>query len=61
MITLYLDSNGSSMHSRKSMPSVKYLILVRVGLETSSNRIVYPTCAHPRSQNMSKVVRTFLD
>jgi hypothetical protein len=43
MMTLYLLSRGSTSVSRKSMPSVMYLMRVRSLDETSSNRMVYPT------------------
>ena len=43
MITLYRLSKGSTMVSLKSIPSVRYLILVRVLEDTSSNLMVYPT------------------
>ena len=39
MMTLYRLSNGSIIHSLKSIPSVRYFILVRVGEERSSKRI----------------------
>lgn len=43
IITLYLLSRGSTSVSRKSIPSVIYLIRVRSLLLRSSKRIVYPT------------------
>jgi hypothetical protein len=39
MITLYRLNKGSTIVSRNNIPSVRYLILVRVGDERSSNRI----------------------
>jgi hypothetical protein len=48
MITLYLLSNGSTIVSLNSIPSVMYLIRVRVGDDRSSNRIAYPTSS-PRT------------
>ena len=43
MITLYRLKSGSTIVSRNSIPSVRYLIRVRVGEERSSNLIEYPT------------------
>jgi hypothetical protein len=43
MITLYLLSNGSTIVSLNSIPSVMYFIRVLVGDDRSSNRIAYPT------------------
>ncbi|SRR5258708_4184025 len=43
IMTLYLLSSGSRSVSRKSIPSVKYLILVRSLWLMSSKRMVYPT------------------
>lgn len=43
IMTLYRLNNGSTIHSRNSIPSVKYLIRVLSGDDRSSNRIEYPT------------------
>lgn len=59
MSTLYWLMSGSTRHSRWSMPSVMYLILVS-GLVQSSNRIVYPTSC-PRRHPTSSATRLATD
>ena len=54
-MTLYAESSGSSMASRSSMPSVRYLSCV-LALVKFSKRMVYPTSL-PYSTSISSATR----